>query len=112
MAIRSLGEDGKLKRNLYHLCRILGISRFRLREAEFGLKRKQMLQIHYTQEGQRDVAYWYVFDKPVSAPVVSQSIVELDDVRVDAPKPQTVWRKLRKAIVGTDLEDFSLTEDG
>jgi hypothetical protein len=112
LAIRSMAEDGKLKRNLYDLCRMLGISRFRLREAEFGLKRKQMLQIHYTQEGQRDVAYWYVFDKPVSEAVVSRSIVDLDDVAVEAPKPKTVWRKLRKAVIGTDLEDFSLTDDG
>jgi hypothetical protein len=111
MAIKALAEDGrKLKRNMYRMARILGKERVRLYEAEFQLKRKQLLQVHYVQEGVRDVPYWYVFDCPVGEAVESPSIVKLDDVPAEPPKPKTIWRRLRNAVVGTELDDFSLTD--
>jgi hypothetical protein len=113
LAIKALAEDGrKLKRNMYRMCQILGKQPVRLYEAEFKLKRRKLLQVHYSHDGAQEVAYWYVFDAPVGEAIESPRIVNLDDVRVEAPKPKTIWRRLRKAIVGTDLEDFSLTDGG
>jgi hypothetical protein len=109
MAIRSLGEDGKLKRNIYRLAQILGKDRGRVYEAEFQLKRKRLLQVHYVREGTRDVPYWYVYERPVGQEPTSV-VVKTEAVVYESQKPMSIWRKFRNAIVGTDLDDFSLTD--
>ena len=111
MAIKALAEDGrKLKRNMYLLAKVLGKGRNRLHDAEFRLKRKKFLQVHYTKNGTRDIPYWYVFDQPVGEEVIAlPAIVKNEDAIEEEPRKKSVWRRLRDAIVGTELDNFDLT---
>jgi hypothetical protein len=111
MAIRSMAEHGKLKRNMWRVSQILGKCRRRLYDAEFRLKQRQLLYIHYQRHGTRDVPYWHVYERPVGTearPVAV--IVKTDEGVKDELKPKSIWRKLRAAIVGTELENFDLVE--
>jgi hypothetical protein len=52
-----------------------------------------------------------VYDCPVGEAVESPKVVTNDDVPVEPAKPKTIWRRMRNAIVGTELDDFSLTDE-
>jgi hypothetical protein len=114
MAIKALSEDGrKLKRNVRQLSRLLGKTPARLRDAEGGLKQKRLLQVHYTEFGTGDIPYWYVFDRPVNAePLLPSTYVPIDSVSVsvEEEKPKSIWRRLRDAWVGTELDNFDLVD--
>jgi hypothetical protein len=47
MALLSLAEEGKLRRNLSKMSRLLNKPRYRLLEAEFRLKRQRLLRVRY-----------------------------------------------------------------
>ncbi|MCH8293356.1 hypothetical protein IH992_19920 [Candidatus Poribacteria bacterium] len=111
MAIRSMADHGKLKRNIWRVSQILGKCRRRLYEAEFRLKQRQLLYIHYQRNGTRDVPYWHVYELPVGTEAIPlEAIVKTDEAVEGEPKPKNVWRKLRDAIVGTELDNFDLTD--
>jgi hypothetical protein len=123
LAIKAMSEDGgPAFRNLAQICQQLGKTKPRLRDAEWGLKHKNLLRIHRVN-GKR---WWYIYDHPIgenetatkenppiALPAVRQArprLVTVDRLaQIDAPKKRrSVFRKLRDALVGSRLDDFEI----
>jgi hypothetical protein len=103
MALLSLAEDGKLKRNLSKMSRLLNKPRYRLLEAEFRLKRLRLIRIHNIREGSKDAPYWYVYEQPIGetqAETPAAVIQTEPDAAADAPPNRPLFKRLRDAWVG------------
>lgn len=109
MAIKAIAEDGKVERNIAKMSQLLGKTKTRIRDAEWGLKHHRLLRI-YRINGER---WWYIYDRPVgeNEPVSTQidPILTLPAVRIDEPpKRRSILRKIRDALVGTRLDNFDI----
>jgi hypothetical protein len=112
LALLSLAEDGKLRRNLSKMSRLLNKPRYRLLEAEFRLKRQRLLRIHNIREGTKDAPYWYVYDQPIGeTPVETPAVVQTEPDAAEAPPNRPLFRRLRDAWVGAEGEVGELADD-
>jgi hypothetical protein len=116
LALLSLAEEGKLKRNLSKMSRLLNKPRYRLLEAEFRLKRLRLIRIHNIREGTKDAPYWYVYDQPIGetqaeTPAAAQPEIE-PDAAAEVPPNRPLFKRLRDAWVGTEEDDFDLVREG
>jgi hypothetical protein len=108
MAIKAVAEDGKLQRNIKRFSRLTKRDEKRLREAEGELKRKELLAIHWNG----DKRFWYVYDRPTRPqavlPVVVP-VVETENLNDENPPPKSLWRRIKEALTGDEL-DYELTK--
>jgi hypothetical protein len=114
LALLSLAEDGKLRRNLSKMSRLLGKPRYRLLEAEFRLKRLRLIRIHNIREGTKDAPYWYVYDQPIGEAPAEQpaAVIQTEpDAAAEVPQNRPLLKRLRDAWVGTEGEDFDLVQE-
>lgn len=114
MAIKAIAEEGKVFRNIAKTSQLLGKTKTRIRDAEWGLKHRKLLRI-YRISGQR---WWYIYDQPVGENERVKEPTETNNpprtlpaVRVDEPpQRRSIFRKIRDALVGTRLDNFDLEE--
>ena len=110
MAIKSLADDGRIKRNLNQIGKLLSKRKQRLLDAEYGLKQRGLLRIYWIS-GRR---WWYLYDQPVGeSPSESNDLAPLPAatpaVTDEKPKKRRgILRKIRDALVGTPLDNFDL----
>jgi hypothetical protein len=109
MALRSLAAEGKLKRNVLAMCRVLSKTERRLRDAEYGLKKRGLLRIHLM----RDQRWWYVYDTPINAastpnPSLPAPLAQ-STIQVDVqPKPRSLLRRFGNWLTGAQIDRFDL----
>lgn len=112
LALRTLASDGKMKRNVRQMCKMLEKTERRVRDAEDGLKRRGLLRIHWI----RNQRWWYVYDHPVGEEMTEGALISVPQAAPgvqeckEKKKRRSLWRKLRDAIVGTRLNNFDLEE--
>jgi hypothetical protein len=109
MALRSLATEGKLKRNVLAMCRVLSKTERRLRDAEYGLKKQGLLRIHLM----RDQRWWYVYDRSINvASTPNPSLpapLAHSTLRADVqPKPRSLLRRFGNWLTGTQVDSFDL----
>ena len=83
LGILMFATESKLERNIGQMCRVLDKTEQRLRDAEYGLKRRGLLEIQWV-DGRR---YWQVFQTPSDerdtfASFINQIPDDCDDVPI------------------------------
>jgi hypothetical protein len=109
IALKSLSTDGKLKRNINQIGRLLKKTKQRLRDAEAGLKRVGLLRVRMIS-GKR---YWYVYNEPVlGLPHSSDEVASVGEAlpkgSAEPPKRPGLLKRFSHWLTGTQVGSFDL----
>ncbi|MCH8292786.1 hypothetical protein IH992_16980 [Candidatus Poribacteria bacterium] len=107
MAIKALAEDGKILRNVNQICQLFSKSTQRMLDAEFGLKHRGLLRIHWGSSKR----YWYVYDSPVGQEELIPTPPAPTLVEVSEPKKPSLLKRLKYLITGVELDNFDLVDE-